>query len=89
MSRAQRNFDFKVSMLNIAAMVRTVKIFDEDFHTMDDYQTDLSMDDHVTEDPWYGEDEVALGAVPNYLWRVLPLDKHPDAQEQWVDRLAC
>ena len=55
---------------------------------MDDYETDLSMDDHVTENSWYGADEVALGSVPNDLWSDCPVGKHPDEPEQWVDRLA-
>ena len=56
---------------------------------MDEYQSDLSMDDHLTEDPWYGEDEIALVAVPNDLWSDCPLDKHPEEPEQWIDGLAA
>eukprot|EP00435_Cladocopium_sp_Y103_P042490 s2990_g11.t1 len=36
-----------------AAMVRMVKFADEEFPTMDDYQAEPSLDDHLTEDAWY------------------------------------
>lgn len=32
---------------------------DEVFHTMDDYETDLQLDDHNEVDVWTGEDDVS------------------------------
>ena len=45
-------------MTEHSSMIRTVKISDEVFHTMDDYEADPTLDDHAVEDPWYGEDEI-------------------------------
>eukprot|EP00435_Cladocopium_sp_Y103_P042005 s2855_g11.t1 len=92
-SKPPRAESFKKSRLQRissehAAMIRMVKFADETFPTMDGYQADLNLDDHLTDDPWYGEDEVSLEAVPVDLWSDCPLSSHPDHPEQWVDRLA-
>jgi hypothetical protein len=35
---------------------------------MDDYETDLQIDDHNEVDVWAGEDEVATTGMPEALW---------------------
>ena len=37
------------------AQIRTVRIADDVFHTMDEYQSDLRLDDHDMDDEWYDE----------------------------------
>ena len=43
---------------------------------MDDYSTDLNVDDDLCEDDefWYGEDKVKLGDIPEALWLDAPTD---------------
>ena len=58
---------------------------------MDDYSTDLNVDDDLCEDDefWYGEDEVKLGDIPEALWSDAPTDVIPShAPEAWIDELA-
>ena len=44
------------------AMVRTVKFGDETLHTMDEYQHDLQLDDHINVDMWMEEEKDDLAA---------------------------
>ena len=69
--------------------IRAVKVSeDEIFHTMDDYETDLQMDDHNEIDLWAGEDEVATTGMPEALWCDAEVKQHPPEPDSWVDRLA-
>ena len=71
-------------------MIRTVKISDETYHTMDSYDSDLPLDDHEAEDGWDEDDvgEAPLGSVPKELWSDFSVDQCPPEPEPWVDRLA-
>ena len=52
-----------------ASMIRAVKISTETFHTMDEYEQDLQLDDHLEQDVWEGEDEVTGDDIPSdFLW---------------------
>ena len=69
--------------------IRAVKVSeDEVFHTMDDYETGLQMDDHNEIDVWAGEDEIATTAMPEALWCDGDIKQHPPEPDGWVDRLA-
>ena len=46
------------------AQIRAVRIADDVFHTMDEYQSDLRLDDHDMDDEWYDETEIAFGELP-------------------------
>ena len=71
------------------AAVRAVKVSENEvFHTMDDYETDLQMDDHNEIDVWAGEDEVVTTGMPEALWYDGDIKQHPPEPDQWVDRLA-
>jgi len=68
-----------------------VRIAYKEYFTMDDYSTDLNVDDDLCEDDefWYGEDEVKLGDIPEALWSDAPTDVIPShAPEAWIDDLA-
>lgn len=69
-------------------MIRTVKIADESFFTMDDYEHDLVVDDNEDDLLWSGEDEVELSGVPADLWSPMPLDRQPPEPERWIDQSA-
>ena len=53
-----------------------VRIAYKEYFTMDDYSTDLNVDDDLCEDDefWYGEDKVKLGDIPEALWLDAPTD---------------
>ena len=61
-------------------MIRAVKISNETYHTMDDYDSELRLDDHAG--------EVSLGEIPEELWSDCPIDRQPETPEPWIDRLA-
>jgi len=44
---------------------------------MDEYETDLRLDDHNLGDAWFDEDEIKFDKIPNELWSDAPLDKKP------------
>ena len=69
-------------------MIRTVKVGEEVLATLDNYETDLDLEEPVEEDYWNDEDEIKLQGVPDELWSDSPLDKTPDQPEQWIDELA-
>ena len=51
------------------AMVRVVKIADDEFYTMDSYNEDPQLDDHCDYgDPWMDEDKVTASGMPEALW---------------------
>ena len=55
---------------------------------MDDYGTDLNLDDETYEDVWEGEDEIKLQGIPAELWSEHPVDKAPPLPDKWIDDLA-
>ena len=57
---------------------------------MDEYSSDLSLDDHLNLEAWLEEekDESPIGDMPVELWSVYPADCHPPEPEPWVDRVA-
>ena len=68
-----------------------VRIAYKEYFTMDDYSTDLNVDDDLCENDefWYGEDEVKLGDIQEALWSDAPTDVIPNhAPEAWIDDLA-
>ena len=58
------------------------------FHTMDDYEADLRLDDHSDTDIWAGEDEITISGMPKALWCDDDTSKRPAEPEHWVDQLA-
>ena len=70
------------------AQIRTVRIADDVFHTMDEYQSDLRLDDHDMDDEWYDETEIAFGELPKELWSDNPLDQKPDDPSHEIDLIA-
>lgn len=69
--------------------VRVVKFADEEYGTMDSYDNDPQMDDHMDyEDPWNDEDHLAGDNVPEALWPDVGPSVHPPSPPAWVDRLA-
>ena len=73
-----------------ASMVRSVKFSNDEHFTMDEYDNDLSMDDHVNVDAWLEEesDDTPMDCIPNELWSNQPPDQPPPEPEAWVDRVA-
>jgi hypothetical protein len=71
-----------------ASMIRAVKISTETFHTMDEYEPDLQLDDHLEQDVWEGEDEVTGDDVPSDLWSSCDPDQHPEEPAEWIARLS-
>ena len=69
--------------------IRTVKIGNDEFATLDSYEAEVDINDDVQdEDYWADEDQLQFGDVPESLWLDFPLDKVPPPPEQWVDNLA-
>ena len=49
--------------------ISAVKIAYKEYFTMDDYSTELNVEDPVDEDLWAGEDDVKFDSgVPEALW---------------------
>ena len=71
-------------------MVRNVKFSNDEHFTMDEYDNDLSMDDHVNVDAWLEEesDDTPMDCIPNELWSDQPPDQPPPEPEAWVGRVA-
>ena len=67
-----------------------VKIAYKEYFTMDDYETDLNLEQTAEEDEdWVGEDAVVLIVIPEYLWSDAPVDQPaPSSPEKWIDDLA-
>ena len=58
--------------------IRAVKISDDEVvHTMDEYETDLPLDDHEEIDVWAGEDEVPAAGMPEEVWSDNGVKNHP------------
>eukprot|EP00435_Cladocopium_sp_Y103_P071291 s334_g37.t1 len=73
-----------------AAQVRVVKFAEEIYHTMDEYDHDLKLDDHDNLDAWLEEekDDAQVDGMPDDLWANWPVDKQPPEPESWIDRIA-
>ena len=71
------------------SMIRMVQVGDDNFATLDDYETELDMTADAPEDEfWCDEDQLQFDNVPEALWSKAPLDKPPQAPEAWIDALA-
>ena len=70
-------------------MIRTVKVADDEFFTMDEYDTDLHLEQSFDPiDPGWDEDSVKLDGMPDELWSDFPIDALPPDPLSWVDELA-
>ena len=70
-------------------MIRTVKVEENDFFTMDEYDADLQLEESFDPtDPWWDEDNVKLDGMPDELWSDFPIDALPPDPPSWVDDLA-
>ena len=70
-------------------MVRVVQFAEEEYFTMDSYDNDPQMDDHMDhEDPWAGEEQLPGDNMPESLWSDCDPAVHPPDPPAWVDRLA-
>ena len=68
-----------------------VKLAYREYFTVDDYTTDLDVNDDGSgdeDDLWAGEDTVKLDGIPPELWSDAPIDKAPEMPEKWIDDLA-
>eukprot|EP00435_Cladocopium_sp_Y103_P056674 s2135_g19.t1 len=71
------------------SMIRTVKVGTDEFATLDDYSTELTMDDEpLEEDDYWVDDQLQFSDVPEALWSEFALDKQLPPPERWVDQLA-
>jgi hypothetical protein len=71
--------------------LNAVKIAYKEYFTMDDYSTELDLEDDgaMEEDIWAGENEVQLGTISEHLWADFPIDVLPtQSPEKWVKDLA-
>ena len=69
--------------------IRVVKVSgEEEFHTMDDYESDLQMDDQDERDAWEGEETVSTTAMPQELWSSHDASQQPPEPTAEIDRLA-
>ena len=70
-------------------VIRTVKIGDDEYHTLDDYsnepQLDTADDEVEKEDIWGDEENLQFSNVPEELWSDSPVDVVPGQPEPWVD----
>lgn len=67
-------------------MVRVVQFGSEQYHTMDNYETELAEDQ--SDDVWDGEDELYFAGIPEELWSDHDLKEPPPHPAEWVDKLA-
>eukprot|EP00435_Cladocopium_sp_Y103_P028418 s2167_g7.t1 len=68
--------------------IRTVKIGEEVYHTLDSYADEPQLSDEVQEDPWLGEEELHFAGVDERLWSDHPLTEQPPDPGDEVDKLA-
>jgi len=70
--------------------LNAVKIAYKEYFTMDDYSTELDLEDDgaMEEDIWAGENEVHLGTISEHLWADSPIDVLPtQSPEKWAEHL--
>ena len=72
------------------SMTRTVKIGEETFHTMDEYDNDLQLDDHDNVDAWMEDEkeDCTTTDIPPELWSDFPTDRCPPTPDESIDRIA-
>lgn len=71
------------------AAIRMVKVSaQEEFHTMDDYNTHLQLDDQDEVDIWAGEENVSTSHMPAKLWSNHDVSQQPPERDPEVDQLA-
>ena len=92
-SRGQRTEDAKrqrISRLKVEYEKRLseVKLAYKEYFTVDDYTTDLDLEEEDNEDVWAGEDDVKLQGIPMELWSDHPIDQQPPFPDRWIDDLA-
>jgi len=77
---------------SLEKMIRVVKIGEREFHTMDNYEHDPSIefaDDALqNDDIWHDEDALQFSDVPEQLWSDAPIDVPPGPPGPWIDKLA-
>ena len=61
---------------------------DDEFFTMDSYETDYNSELDDLDDVWTGEDALQFNGVPEAFWSDSSTDRPPDPPEHWVDKLA-
>ena len=68
----------------------TVKFGEETFHTMDEYDNELQLDDHNNVDAWMEDEkeDFATADVPPELWSDFPIDRCPPTPDEYIDRIA-
>ena len=73
-----------------SSMVRMVKFGEETFHTMDEYEHDLQLDDHNNVDAWMEEEkeDLPMTDMPPKPWSNFPADRCPPAPDASIDRIA-
>ena len=73
-------------------MIRVVKIGEKEYHTMDNYEHDPSLDSaddgFQDDDIWHDEDMLQFTEVPEQLWSDAPIDVPPGPPDPWIDKLA-
>lgn len=71
------------------AAIRMVKVSaQEEFHTMDDYNTHLQLDDQDEVDIWAGEENVSTSHMTAKLWSNHDVSQQPPEPDPEVDKLA-
>ena len=92
-AKKQKTEDAKRQRINRWKMeyekrLREVKLAYKEYFTVDDYTTDLDLQDDSNDDDddvWAGEDDVKLHGIPLELWSDDPLDQTPKTPEKWID----
>ena len=70
-------------------MIRGVKVANDEFYTMDEYDADLQVENEFdAADPWWDEDQVKVDQMPMELWSDHTIDDMPPQPPSWVDDLA-
>ena len=70
-----------------SAMVRVMKMTEDEFHTMDSYDDDPQLDNHCDYgDPWMDEDVIVLSSMPEELWYHGDLSLQPPTPPAWIDK---
>jgi len=72
------------------SMIRTGKFGEETFHTMDEYDKDLQLDDHDKVDAWMEDEkeDCVTTDIPPELWSDFPTDRCPPTPDESIDRIA-
>ena len=72
-----------------AAQINVVQMADDSFHTMDNYETDLDVEQtNDAMDLWADEDTLVFKNVAEDLWSDFNMDRQPPEPPEWVDMFA-